>query len=199
MAMYIAKEEGRNRVSNGTSIPGKIENDSQSKKFRVSSVETQEQAAATAELARRIWQEHYTPIIGPGQIEYMLNRFQSPERIWQDINENGYRYSLVEVDGELAAYMAAKTDNLEYSLFLSKFYIDKKFRQQGLGRQLLDALVQYCKTNGLNSIWLTVNKNNSQSIAAYQKLGFVQTDSVVNDIGDGYAMDDFVMRLTIGL
>lgn len=197
MAMYIAKEEGRNQVSNGTSNSAKIEN--LAKKAKIVPVETQEQAAVTADLARQIWQEYYSPIIGPEQVEYMLSRFQSSERIWQDINEAGYRYSLVEVDGQPAAYMAVKTDNDEHSLFLSKFYIDQKYRQQGLGRLMLDEQIQYCRSFGLNSIWLTVNKNNQQSIAAYYKLGFVQTDSVVNDIGDGYVMDDFVMRLTIGL
>lgn len=196
IAMYIAKEEGRNQVSNGT-ISEKTQIESLAKKARIIPVETQEQAAATAELARQIWQEHYSPIIGSGQVEYMLNRFQSSERIWQDITDAGFRYSLVEVDGEPAAYMAVKTDDSDHSLFLSKFYINQKFRQQGLGRLMLAEQIQYCRTNGLNSIWLTVNKNNRQSIIAYQRLGFVQTDSVVNDIGDGYVMDDFVMRLTI--
>lgn len=46
----------------------------------------------------------------------------------------------------------------------------------------------------LNSISLTVNKNNTNSINAYKKMGFVTVESIVMDIGEGYVMDDYKMR-----
>jgi RimJ/RimL family protein N-acetyltransferase len=48
------------------------------------------------------------------------------------------------------------------------------------------------------SIDLTVNKYNTNSIKAYEKMGFEKIDSVVMDIGNGYVMDDYVMKKEVG-
>ena len=44
---------------------------------------------------------------------------------------------------------------------------------------------------------LNVNKNNGQAIRAYEKRGFAIREAVVNDIGRGYVMDDYVMAKPI--
>ena len=44
---------------------------------------------------------------------------------------------------------------------------------------------------------LNVNKHNSKAIRAYQRNGFVTVESVKNDIGAGFFMDDFVMQKTL--
>jgi len=41
---------------------------------------------------------------------------------------------------------------------------------------------------------LTVNKNNNIALRAYEKLGFVNHGPLETDIGEGYIMDDFLMR-----
>ena len=46
-------------------------------------------------------------------------------------------------------------------------------------------------------IYLTVNKGNTPSYQIYLHLGFKVIDSVVNDIGHGYVMDDYIMEYTI--
>ena len=33
---------------------------------------------AMCEIASRIWHDHYTPILGAAQVEYMVDKFQSP-------------------------------------------------------------------------------------------------------------------------
>jgi diguanylate cyclase (GGDEF)-like protein len=196
-ALYIAKRKGRNQVSDGQSGPGEPDTSQSCQPARIYPVITPQQASVAAELAGRIWREHYTAIIGARQVEYMLNQFQTPERIWQDISQNDYRYDLVETAGQLAGYMAVKPDAQENELFLSKLYIDRKFRKQGLARQMVDTLIRRCRETGWQSIWLTVNKNNHASIAVYEKMGFIRTSSVVNEIGEGYVMDDYVMRLSL--
>ena len=39
------------------------------------------------DLATVIWQEHYTPIIGVGQVAYMLDNFQSVSAIESQIQQ----------------------------------------------------------------------------------------------------------------
>ena len=47
---------------------------------------------------------------------------------------------------------------------------------------------------GKDYVYLTVNKNNKTAIRAYEKNGFVITTSVVTDIGQGFVMDDYIMK-----
>ena len=55
----------------------------------------------------------------------------------------------------------------------------------------------YARRNGLQKIYLTVNKGNTPSYEIYLHLGFKVIDSVVNDIGQGYVMDDYIMEYTL--
>ncbi|NLO36021.1 MAG: GNAT family N-acetyltransferase [Clostridiaceae bacterium] len=154
-------------------------------------------ARQLAELAREIWTEHYTGLIGAGQVSYMLERYQSAERIWQDIRKGGVTYAWLTCGPHMAAYMAY-SDKTDYGdCFLSKLYVKKDYRGQGLAKTLLGHLVTRCRRDKKRSIWLTVNKHNSGSIAAYKKLGFSCIDSVVTDIGNGFVMDDYVLRREI--
>ena len=47
------------------------------------------------------------------------------------------------------------------------------------------------------SLILTVNKNNTSAIAAYKQYGFIISDKVVKDIGNGLVTDDYLMTMTI--
>ena len=44
---------------------------------------------------------------------------------------------------------------------------------------------------------LRVNKNNHQALAAYQKYGFSRASDVIEDIGGGFVMDDYILTKTL--
>jgi diamine N-acetyltransferase len=44
---------------------------------------------------------------------------------------------------------------------------------------------------------LTVNKNNTGAISVYEKIGFRNVGSLVQDIGSGFVMDDYAMEKTL--
>ncbi|TQV75416.1 GNAT family N-acetyltransferase [Aliikangiella marina] len=140
-------------------------------------------------LAAPIWREHYTPIIGSEQVEYMLNKFQN-EKAVKDQIAAGYLYTIVIVDKEHAGYIAVEIrDN---KLFLSKFYLHADYRGKGIARDMLDFVDQSAKDNNCHQIELTVNKYNP-AYEIYLKLGFENVESIVMDIGNGYVMDDYRM------
>ena len=58
---------------------------------------------------------------------------------------------------------------------------------------MMDFLKQKANKHKLQSISLTVNKQNTDAIRAYEKMGFVNTESLVTNIGGGFVMDDFKM------
>ena len=53
------------------------------------------------------------------------------------------------------------------------------------------------RSEGLKSIYLTVNKYNDRTIAIYHHMGFVQIDDVVTDIGGGFVMDDYILEFAL--
>lgn len=155
-------------------------------------VETAEDIDLLASLAQRIWTEHYTPLLGPGQVAYMVERFQSPGAVAAQIRDDNYRYYLLEMAGTPAGYIGIRPEGDR--LFLSKLYVDKAYRRQGIAACALAFLIDQCRREGIGVIWLTVNRHNAGSIAAYERMGFRTVRTQVADIGGGYVMDDYIME-----
>ena len=156
-------------------------------------VASPEQIAAVVVLARETWTQHYVPIIGAAQVEYMLAKFQSAEAIARQIAAEGYEYYLAPGAG----YLALVPDPAKKSLLLSKIYVKASARGTGLGRALAEFAERRCCELGCNELWLTVNRNNAGSIAFYERLGFRKNRAVATDIGGGFVMDDWWMAKSV--
>jgi ribosomal protein S18 acetylase RimI-like enzyme len=141
------------------------------------------------QLAESIWKKHYVNIITLQQIDYMLKKMYSAEKLLQEINE-GYIFMLVFEDDKPLGYSSMSTkDGKNY--FLHKFYIEINNHKKGIGSQLfLQSLKQIITPE---TIQLTVNRKNFKAINFYFKNGFVIKDVTDSDIGNGYFMNDFVM------
>ncbi|MEM7185816.1 MAG: GNAT family N-acetyltransferase [Bacteroidota bacterium] len=163
-------------------------------KTRFASATTHDQFREIAQLAREIWTEHYTPIIGSAQVAYMLDKFQSEAAIKEQVDE-GVLYYLIKYDGAPAGYVSVYKKNT--ALFLSKFYVHKSMRGKGIGKLALGLVQQKAVEMDCDRIALTVNKHNTGSIKAYDKLGFENKGPVVIDIGEGFIMDDFAFEKKI--
>lgn len=146
-------------------------------------------------LAKEIWTECYSEILPQGQVEYMTDKYLSPTAISQQIENEDYEYCFLESDGAVAGFTAFKTD--EVSLFLSKLYVKKEYREKGLASFVMKSLEERCIKDKLSYIWLTVNVNNHTAINAYKKKGFVIFKDECTDIGGGYVMDDHFMKKVI--
>lgn len=153
-------------------------------------------AAVVARLANEIWYEHYVPIIGREQVDYMVPRFQSQAAVLAQIGK-GLQYFLIRMDGQACGYLAIEPQPAERRMFLSKLYVLKSARQHGLGRRALGFIEARAVAAGLDTLWLTVNKFNP-ALHAYERLGFVNVAAVVADIGGGYVMDDYRLEKSLG-
>lgn len=140
-------------------------------------------------LAKTIWNQHYSPIIGKEQVDYMLEKFQSKTAIKNDI-KNGYTYYLAYLENKPQGYCAVKVDD---GVFLSKFYVLQESRGEGIGKALLRSVKDYGSKHGAQRIWLTCNKYNP-TLDIYKSLGYEVSKSIITDIGKGYVMDDYVLE-----
>lgn len=151
-----------------------------------------------AVLARDIWTEHYTPIIGKAQVEYMLDKFQSRSAIARQIEIEGFLYYLLKKkDGRYAGYIGVVPKQGAEELFLSKLYVLSGERGKGSARKAVQFVQEIARQKNTKKITLTVNKHNAGTIRAYEKLGFRNIGSVVTDIGQGYVMDDYRMEMVL--
>jgi RimJ/RimL family protein N-acetyltransferase len=165
-------------------------------KIKIVKVSDKNLVSVVEALAHSIWREHFTAIIGSPQVEYMLEKFQSKRAILNQIERQGHLYYLCEDrNGNWVGYFAVVPQQEE--LFLSKLYITAENRGKGYAKCALEFIETLARDNGLSKITLTVNKNNTNPINAYKKLGFVITDSLVTDIGNGFVMDDYKMEKAI--
>lgn len=163
--------------------------------IQILNVEQDEQLHEIERLAKIIWTEHYTPIIGSDQVMYMLDKYQSVATMQEQLKD-GYQYFLVLNDqNESCGYLSVQPREDGKVLFLSKIYVLSTCRGKGIGKKMMEYVVGLAKSINAEKIRLTVNKYNSGSIAAYHKMGFETVDSVNTDIGKGYFMDDYVLEL----
>ncbi|MBR4633146.1 MAG: GNAT family N-acetyltransferase [Elusimicrobia bacterium] len=153
---------------------------------------TKEQIKVLADTANVVWHDAFKEILTLEQIEYMIKKFQSFQALSQAINDNGYKYYLIKTDNNVAGYTGLHEENGK--MFLSKLYILKEYRGKQISSKTFDFIEKLAKGKNLNSVWLTVNRNNKHAIAVYKHKGFILIREQVADIGNGFVMDDFVFE-----
>lgn len=144
-------------------------------------------------MATEIVREHFDPIIGTAQNDYMLNMFQTVSAITEQL-QHGYQYYFVKEKDEYIGFLAFYPK--EQILYLSKFYLYKKCRGRGVSVDMLEFVKEHGRKLGLAAIELNVNRGNYVT-KVYERLGFTKIREEKNDIGAGFYMDDYVYHLDI--
>jgi ribosomal protein S18 acetylase RimI-like enzyme len=192
----VNPEYHHERLFPGLSAPLTAAQARKNKMTSFQAVQSEKQITDVVRLAREIWQEHYLPIIGREQVDYMLEKFQSEKALVEQLGES-YEYYLVVHHGQNVGYVAVVPDKSGPALTLSKLYVRKSERSHGLGKKTLQFVENLSRQRGIMRLWLTVNKNNARSIAWYSRMGFRNAGSIIQDIGGGFVMDDFRLEKTI--
>ncbi|MGA1227108.1 MAG: GNAT family N-acetyltransferase [Tamlana sp.] len=142
------------------------------------------------QLANIVWYEHYISIISLKQIEYMLYKYNSVKAISKRAQQ-GTQFYYMTFNEIPVGYVAIEIK--PNHLYISKLYVLKKYRGNKIAKRAMLFAESMAKDKGKESIKLHVNKYNTNSILAYEKMGFVNSESVVTDIGRGFVMDDYLM------
>jgi diamine N-acetyltransferase len=141
-------------------------------------------------LAKRIWNDHYVEIIGQQQVDYMLAKMYNHESLLDQLINKKHVLYLIENNNESIGFMSVSSEN-QQDYFLHKFYVDQQISNSGIGTKALSLLVEKIRPNSLT---LTVNRQNYKSINFYFKNQFKVEKVEDFDIGNGYQMNDFVMK-----
>ncbi|MDR0822492.1 MAG: GNAT family N-acetyltransferase [Endomicrobium sp.] len=166
--------------------------------MQIIEVQNQEQIKTVVSLADEIWNEYYSKLLSQAQIDYMLENFQSLSAVNRQIKDENYHYFLLKADnGSFEGFFAIVPQPQEKNLFLSKIYIRKESRAKGYGKQSVSFIKDFAKSAKLQSITLTVNRENTDSIKSFKKIGFKIVETIDALIGHGFVMNDYRMRLEI--
>ena len=148
-------------------------------------------ASLIQRLAESIWWKHYPSIIGEEQVRFMLNKMYNLENIEKQISKEEQQYFILENDGQDLGFFSIEV--LESSAaFINKFYILQDQQRKGIGAAAFQLLLKQFPE--INCIRLQVNRQNYQAINFYFKQGFIIEKVADFDIGDGYFMNDFIMK-----
>jgi diamine N-acetyltransferase len=156
--------------------------------------------AAVGALARVVWKDAYAKIITPAQIDYMLAQRYGAARLREELKRDDLWWDKATIDGALAAFASSfltSAPGEPRQMKLDKLYVDPARQRTGIGGRLLSTVAERALAQGCTSLILAVNKRNERAIAAYRKHGFTVAEAVCVDIGDGFVMDDFIMRKSL--
>lgn len=159
---------------------------------------TKPQLNIVQELVHKIWPAAYveTGIISLDQMNYMLDRFYSQESLYAQ-QEQGQVFLLAEEDGIFYGFAAYELNcGTPGKTKLHKIYVLPNTQGKGIGKQLLDEVIEKALAAQNHTLFLNVNKYNKAK-SFYEHIGFEVIADEVIDIGQGYVMDDYVMAKKI--
>lgn len=154
-----------------------------------------EEAEALVELAERVWRAHYPAIISAQQIEHMLAQRYKPALVRQLV-ARGDLWLAARADDALVGF-AHGHPLADGDYKLDKLYVDVDWQRHGIGGKLIGELAMRARNHGYRRLVLRVNRENKQAIEAYLKHGFTVATLVLEEIGGGFVMDDYVMTRDI--
>ena len=145
-------------------------------------------------IAEDVWPPTYAPILTKPQISYMMEMMYSKSALEDQMN-TGHRFIIVYSDEIPMGF--ASYSQIEPGVYkLHKIYVSIKNQGTGAGNFLLNYIIKDLRDVKASALLLNVNRNNKAK-GFYEKKGFrtVKTEDI--DIGNGFYMNDYVMKLDI--
>jgi GNAT superfamily N-acetyltransferase len=161
---------------------------------------TLEDRSLIRSISERTWPSTYGHIISQEQIDFMLDWMYSDESLAGQF-EKGHQFFIAQLNGSdigfcsVSAEPLDETGNIQNACKLNKLYVLPAAHGTGSGTALLNKAIEIAKTACSTSLFLQVNKHNN-AYEFYLKKGFIKESEFKFDIGNGFYMDDYVMRLS---
>lgn len=149
------------------------------------------------ELAELIWPQTYSEYISKAQLRYMLDLMYNQEELLSQ-HHKGHTFFIASTQGKDVGFACTSPlAEKEHTYKLHKLYVLPSTQGMGIGKLLVDEVVNLAAAQGGKFLQLNVNRNN-KATNFYLKIGFNIKETVDINIGDGFYMNDYVMELPIG-
>ncbi len=149
------------------------------------------------QIAHRTWPVTFAGILTPAQLDYMLEWMYSAPSLQRQMTELDHRFLLADLDGQPAGFCAYELNYKAAPLTkIHKIYLLPETQGRGVGRALLDFVRELAVEARQKALVLNVNREN-RAVDFYRHYGFSIVGTEDIDIGEGYFMNDYVMRLDL--
>lgn len=142
-------------------------------------------------IAREAWLPTYGDILSAEQSRFMLDWMYNSETLSAGMSAK--THFLIGNEDTRSVGFAAFEHKEGGVVKLHKIYLLPDFQGKGYGRQLLDEVTRQAASGGGQYLELNVNRQNTAR-DFYEKLGFYFLRDEDNYIGNGYWMNDYVLR-----
>lgn len=144
-------------------------------------------------IADQTWRVTYAAYLSVPQLDYMLNKMYNTGTLLEQLT-NGHTFLIAEENGTDLGFAGFSEIDSENKIFkLHKLYVLPDTHGKGIGKLLMNEVVQLTKKSGAKKLQLNVNRNN-KAATFYAKSGFQIKETVDLDIGNGFFMNDYVME-----
>ena len=148
-------------------------------------------------LADYSWPKAFASILSAKQIGYMMEMMYSHASLEKQL-EQGHQYAIVREDDVDIGYISYEINhNQSDRTKIHKLYISPEYQRRGIGKLMIDYVIQRAIEAENNTLFLNVNKYNSGAIDFYKKHHFILIKEEEIDIGNGFIMDDFVFEMAL--
>lgn len=145
------------------------------------------------DLANRTWYVTYGGYLSAEQIKYMLDKMYNKGELLSQFKA-GHVFLMAEennIDLGFAGFSVLDSGKGIYKLH--KLYVLPETHGQGIGKLLMNEVVNLAKRAGGAFLQLSVNRNN-KAADFYKKAGFTIKETIDLDIGNGFLMNDYIME-----
>ena len=129
-------------------------------------------------------------------MEIELKSFSMPwsrEIYISDLHSGFGKYIVADINGKIAGYAGMLT--LLDEAHILTIAVAEDFKCQGIGKFIMNEILEIAITEGTNSIFLEVRVSNIPAIKLYEKLGFqkiaVRKAYYTDNMEDAYVMQKF--------
>ena len=155
----------------------------------------QDDAEELSEYLHPIWLEVFDPLMSPGEAEYKFMAWSNPDEIRASMRD-GHEFGYIFEEGErIGLYSYHVQDDGRF--YISKLYLEKRYRGRGLGRKALDMMFSIARENGCTEAYLNVFHNNDHAFRMYLKAGMTDYSRYRESAGNGYYRDGYTMRMKL--
>ena len=144
-------------------------------------------------LAELIWPQTYSAYISKDQLRFMLDKMYNEGELLAQL-QSGHTFLIASENGKDIGFAGFSIINSKEHIYkLHKLYVLPEMHGKGVGKLLINEVVNLAARNGGQTLQLNVNRNNKAK-DFYLQAGFNIKETVDLDIGNGFFMNDYVME-----
>ena len=148
-------------------------------------------------IAHQTWPVTFGAILSPAQVNYMLEWMYSLPSLQEQTAQKGHQFLLAKEENQALGFASYEVNYKGApATKIHKIYILPNKQGKGIGKALIKSIGDSARDVGNQALLLNVNRYNA-AVQFYKHLGFGIIGEENIDIGQGFLMEDYIMKLPL--